>query len=250
MAIVIIRSRDGRCEITHESLPGGVEYFDTDQFSAVKLDGSHCELRGDAPGGTSFQYADIPSPIRERLHHLGFYSAISDIARIIQRPMNAEPSAEPAGRRVASNHVASQTESSRARAKDNDPHMLAARKRCSLIPGIHRVGAMANPCAHCGPLRWGGEVARKSICCNAGMEQLRDIKDPPGPLLSLFNGARAYASDFQHIDRGCNALLSFASIGANIDAPTSTRGSYVYRIRGAMYRRFGPMEPEDGAAPR
>ena len=82
------------------------------------------------------------------------------------------------------------------------------------------------------------------------MEQLRDIKDETGPRLSPLNGARDYASDFQHIARDCNVLIALASVGANIDAPTSTMRSYVYRIRGAMYRIFGSMEPEDGDAPR
>ena len=119
-AIAIIRSRNGRCEITQEGLPGGVEYFDTDQFFVAQLDGSHYELMGDAPGWTSFQYSDIAVPIREILLAAGCYSAMAEIAHIIRRPQNANPEAEPAGRWIARKRAASQMETSRARAKDND----------------------------------------------------------------------------------------------------------------------------------
>ena len=81
------------------------------------------------------------------------------------------------------------------------------------------------------------------------MAQLRDIQDPQGPLLSRINGARDYAYDFQHIARDFNELRAYASVGANIDARTSTSRSCVYRIRGAKFRRFGSTGPEDGDAP-
>ena len=50
------------------------------------------------------------------------------------------------------------------------------------------------------------------------MAQLHYIQGPPEPLLSLLNGSREYASDFQKGARDLDALLSFASIGADIDA--------------------------------
>ena len=50
------------------------------------------------------------------------------------------------------------------------------------------------------------------------MMKLRDIQDPPEPILSLIKDAHEYASDFQNGARDLDALLSFASIGADIDA--------------------------------
>ena len=82
------------------------------------------------------------------------------------------------------------------------------------------------------------------------MVQIHDILGPPDPLMSLLNGSREYASGFQNSARDFDALLSFASIGEDIDAPNASSGSYVYRIRGAICHRFGPIGPEAGVAPR
>ena len=225
MVIVIRMSRDEWCGITQEIPPDGVEFFRPDQFFVVKIDGAHYESMEDAPGRTSFGRADNPAPIWGGLQEVGFYSAISDISRGIQRPRNATPDAEPARRRITRKRESTRMKAARAKTKDNNPLKRAARKKCSSIPGRHSVCEMGNPCDRFGALRWDGEVRRGTICRTAGMAQLRDIQDPPGPLLSLLNGAVDYASDFHHIERDCDALLSFASIGSNIDAPTVTRGS-------------------------
>ena len=101
-----------------------------------------------------------------------------------------------------------------------------------------------------GALRWDGELICAIVRCAAGMVHLRDIQCPPEPLLSPRKGTREYVSYPQNGARDVGDLPSLASIGADIDAGAVGRGCYVYRIRGAMYRRFGPIEPEEGAAPK
>ena len=218
-AIVISRSSNGRCEITHDSLPAGVGFFDPDQFFAAKLYGAHYELTGDASGRKSFRYVDIAAPTRERLEAAGFYSAIADISRSIQRPKHANPEAEPAGRRITRKSASSQMASSRAKAKDNDPPTHADRKKCSLIPGSHSVAEMANPREHCGAIRRAVAVTRQTICRNAGMAHLHDIQDPPAPSFrSLMAPAITHPISTIALAVPIRFSLSFASIGSYVDA--------------------------------
>ena len=96
------------------------------------------------------------------------------------------------------------------------------RRRAALVqrasnPGRHSVGMMAPPFENYGVHRWDGELEMTTIFCRAGMAQLHNIQDQPGPSRRFFIGAREYASDSQKGARGCDALISFASIGAEID---------------------------------
>lgn len=139
---------------------------------------------------------------------------------------------------------------SRANARDADHQNLPARAHRAPNPGSHCAGTMDNPCDRRAALRWGGGLTKTTIRCNAGMAKLPDSQDPPELLLALLKGARGYSSDFQNGARDLDAVLPFASIGADLDAGAVDRGGYAYRIRGAMCRRFGSTEPEGGAAPR
>ena len=66
-------------------------------------------------------------------------------------------------------------------------------------------------------------------------------------LLSPLREAHGYPADFHADVREYNDLTSFASVGADLDLETLRRpGSYVYRIRGAMYRRIGSVSANDG----
>ena len=159
-------------------------------------------------------------------------------------PQDESPEVETVGRLLIRLRGSVRRVASRAKSRDADHRRLSDRAH----PGRRFVGMMENTCDHCGALRWDGELARTTICCNAGMVKLRDIQDPPEPLLSLLRGTHEYASDFQNGARDLAALLSFASIGAAVDAGAVGRGSYLYRIRGSTYRRFGSIDPEDRAA--
>ena len=249
-AIVISIGAGGGYVITQEVVPNDVVFFEPDLYFVVRLAGAHYELMADESGKTAFQYAEIPHPIRACLRPAGFYSAIPDILRGFQLPQNVPPEVETVGSLPIRQQESARRAASRANARDTDPRRLSARVHREPNPERHFAGMMENPCDHCGALRWDGELTRTTMCCKAGMVKLPDIQDPPEPLLSLLKGTHEYASDFQKGARDLNALLSFASIGADVDAGAVGRGSYVYRIRGTMYHRFGSIEPEDGAAPR
>ena len=217
--IVIIRSAgEGGYVIARDVVPEDVVFLETDLYFVVRIAGSHYELLAEESGKTSPQYSEIPQPTRAIIRPVGFYSAVPDVLRGFQMPHNASPEVEIVGRLPTRHRESALRAASRAKARDADPCRLSDRAHRSPNPGRHSVGMMENACDHCGALRWDGELTRTTICCNAGMVKLGDMQGPPEPLLSLLKGAREYASDFQKGARDLDALLSFASIGADIDA--------------------------------
>ena len=207
----IVISRGGKCGyvITLEVPPADVKFVGPDRFFVVRLYGAHYELTAYASGMTSFRYLPIPPTIRDRLQPLGFSSCVPDILRGIQTPKNASPEVEAAGRLLNPPLGAARREASRAKASGEDHRSLWDRAQRAGNPGRHSVGMMAPPFDHCVTLRWGGELERATIFCMAGMVAARDIQGPTWPLLSLLNGSREYASDFQNGARDCDAILSF-----------------------------------------
>ena len=79
----------------------------------------------------------------------------------------------------------------------------------------------------CGALRWDGELIWAIVRCTAGMVHLRDIQDPPEPLPSPHKGTREYVSYSQNGAWYLGDVLSFASIGEDIDAGAVGWGRYV-----------------------
>ena len=76
--VIALRSQGGRgYAIEYDVIPDGVANFAPDAFVVSLYDTSNYELLADSGGKKSFQYAELPDPIRARLVGQGFYAAIS-----------------------------------------------------------------------------------------------------------------------------------------------------------------------------
>ena len=73
----------------------------------------------------------------------------------------------------------------------------------------------------------------------------------PDPLLSLISGAHGDSKEFHANIREYDALMSFASVGGDLDIEMIRRpGCYVYRIHGPIYHRIGSVAGNAGALPK
>ena len=252
--VVILRQIGGGLyDIQYDILPAGVANFAPDAFVVVRYDGSHYELLVDSDGKKSFQYDELPRPIKDRLVGKGFYSAIECVpkTRIIP-PLHQTPPAQNLNCPTPKKKEASRIASIRERATNENPLRLAARRRRDHPnPDAHDAGKMETPCRFCGALRWRGEIQRTALCCISGKVKVEEIREPPEPLLSLLLGTHEDSKDFHANIREYNSLMSFASIGAQLDLDMARRpGSYVYRIHGSVYHRIGPLAGAEGEVPK
>ena len=181
--VVVIRPNAGGIyEIQYDMLPEGVVNFAPDAFVVVRYNGSHYELLEGPGGRRTFQYEELPCPIRGRLRGIGFFAAIAsgprnmDASHLIAPP----PPVQNAPIHPPSN--ANRAAKRRLNAKMENPARMAARRPESELPEVHSVGEMGIPCAYCGALRWPVEATRKSMCCSRGRVRLPDIPEAPEPL--------------------------------------------------------------------
>ncbi|EGG08363.1 uncharacterized protein MELLADRAFT_61965 [Melampsora larici-populina 98AG31] len=124
----------------------------------------------------------------------------------------------------------------------------------------HKLGPANIVCRFCGALRWPEErtkVEQKansqifSNCCKQG-----DVTLPlayfeeallPEPLMKLFTGSDEIAKEFQKNIATYNNMVSFASLGANIDnSVNGQKGTYCFRVNGQLSHNIPSLIPADG----
>jgi hypothetical protein len=88
------------------------------------------------------------------------------------------------------------------------------------------------------------------MCCNGGDVSF-PIVDAPPELLQLFLDASAQGSHFRQNIRSYNHVLSFTSIGVNVDETilATGRGIYTFRAQGSFYHIIGGFYPNQGTSP-
>jgi hypothetical protein len=111
----------------------------------------------------------------------------------------------------------------------------------------HTLGEMTTVCGKCGALHFLEERAASSSCTNPqftlcrtqGKVTLPPLAHPPEPFKWLFTRNEADAKDFRQRICSYNNVLTFTSVGANLDTSVAQPGNYTYRLRGELYHRMG-----------
>ena len=249
--VVLTKQPVGRYQITYDVLPDGVGSFDPIGFVVARYDGSHYELKEGSGGRRLFRYNDPPGPIRDRIRGIGFFASIASVPRNMDHIQQIAPNFPDPQARIHPTPEANRDALRRRNANQANTAIIAARRPGSALPDVHSVGAMDIPCKHCDALRWNGEATRKYTCCSSGRVKRPDILQAHGPLKSLLGWTDAVSDDAPRNVRIYNSLLSSASVGSHCDIPTMNRpGSFVYRIRGSIYRTIGTVENKEGAEPK
>ena len=134
--------------------------------------------------------------------------------------------------------------------QENRHRMLHQGSSSAPLPSRHALDLCTTECQGCSALHFRGETSAKgffSSCCDKGKVSLPPLDPTPNVLTELFNAHET----FMPFIRAYNSVLSFASIGANVDERLIERtgGIYTYRIHGSMYHRLGSLLPETGQQP-
>ncbi|GBN12749.1 hypothetical protein AVEN_246718-1 [Araneus ventricosus] len=96
---------------------------------------------------------------------------------------------------------------------------------------------MSEVCGFCGALYWKNEVnssKKYTKCCHDGEVHLPNLTEAPDLFKELLCSNSQEAKNYRQHIREYNALLAFASMGAEIKAPPGT-GPYCFRIHGQIY---------------
>ena len=118
------------------------------------------------------------------------------------------------------------------------------------LPPRHTLDTCTNVCEGCSALHFRKETSQNgffSSCCGKGKVSLPPLDPTPDVLKELFDTGER----FMPFIRAYNSVLSFASIGANVDESLIERigGVYTYRIHGSMYHQMGSLLPEPEKQP-
>src|SRR5436190_5983142 len=112
-------------------------------------------------------------------------------------------------------------------------------------------------CSECKAMYWLNERRHSSsksnpkfhTCCQGGAVKLEPIRDPPAELQELYTSTDPRAEQFRTNIRHYNGAFAFTS--ANYNADTRVTGyTPSFQIHGELYHLHGPLEPDDGVAPK
>jgi len=116
-----------------------------------------------------------------------------------------------------------------------------------IVNSRHRIG-LPLACPHCNARVWIQErikssskaKPRWSLCCSDGQVKIPELRPEPHILRLLTSNAR-----FRQDIRKYNSVLSFTSIGVNLDQrlANQTQGVYTFRIQGAVVHKIGSLLP-------
>lgn len=128
-----------------------------------------------------------------------------------------------------------------------------------LCPEYDSLGPPTEVCEYCNAIFWKEERVNKnhvkdaplfSMCCNKGLISLPPSNSTPSYLLTLHND-KVMGPRFRRSIRIYNSMLSFTSMGGNIDYSINrSRGPYIFRLNGVTYHRFGSLIPNEGEDPK
>ena len=118
---------------------------------------------------------------------------------------------------------------------------------------------MDNECTHCHARLWNQERVSSSslsrprfnICCQQGTVQLPELSPAPTEIVQRLYGSDSNSAHFRSNIRAYNNVLSFTSLGANIDhTVANARGrAYNFRIHRSMYHSIGSLLPNENKTP-
>ena len=106
------------------------------------------------------------------------------------------------------------------------------------------IGSRTHPCAHCGALKWPGEVP--SMCCQGGKVRLPQFPDVPDELKNLILGHDENSAHFLQNIRSYNSAFQMTSFGCNRIQEHGFMPTF--KIRGQVYHALGSVNPEEGMA--
>ncbi|GBL81581.1 hypothetical protein AVEN_93383-1 [Araneus ventricosus] len=107
----------------------------------------------------------------------------------------------------------------------------------------HDCGMMTEICNFCQALYWRSELNssnKYTKCCHDGKVRLPNLAETPDLLKELLNNNSLEARNYQQHIREYNAVLAFASMGAEVKSPPGN-GPYCFRIHGQIYHRIAPL---------
>lgn len=86
-----------------------------------------------------------------------------------------------------------------------------------------------------------------SVCCQQGRVKLPPEPHPPESLKTLLSSSL----HFQQNIRTYNSILTFTSIGAQIDSKVMHKsGPFTFRIHGQNSHKIGSLVPQSGKPPK
>ncbi|KAG2204923.1 hypothetical protein INT45_006334 [Circinella minor] len=139
------------------------------------------------------------------------------------------------------------------------PAHNVARVSSNTIPQRHFLGSMDIECTDCHAQLWVQERVyssslrrpRFNLCCQQGSVQLPELSPAPTEIIQRLHDTDPNSVHFRSNIRAYNNVLSFTSLGANIDhTVANARGSaYNFRIQGSMYHSIGSLLPNENEAP-
>lgn len=106
-------------------------------------------------------------------------------------------------------------------------------------------------CRFCKAKYWTAELNSRKIyskCCHNGKVSLPHLQEAPVLLKNLLSQNNPEAINYRKHIREYNAALAFASMGANIKAP-SGNGPYCFRIHGQIYHMVSPLYANTNTEP-
>lgn len=123
----------------------------------------------------------------------------------------------------------------------------------------HSFGPMNVECPHCQALHWPAERLKHSsarhpqfgFCCNSGQVQIPLPKEPPSEYKEILDDTGVFGRIFRDKIRMFNAVLSFTSLGVQVDESINRRGHgpYVFKIHGELCHLVGSLLPIEGRQP-
>jgi len=154
-------------------------------------------------------------------------------------------------------------------------YLIARRKTFSedLIKGPKIVEDLSDPhfrrfkiekrdqiCQFCNALMWFEERVKStskknnllfSMCCNSGRVRLPELCPIDPIICEYLTGYDFKSAEFRTSIRMYNSLLSFTSMDAQVDKTLiqNNRGTFTYRINGAIHHKIGDVLPADKENP-
>lgn len=113
-------------------------------------------------------------------------------------------------------------------------HLRAATET---VPVLHDLGLMNKSCQFCNAMHFEKEKKRDSLfteCCGRGQIVLPELSEYPDLLQQLLKKRHQLSGNFMRHIRMFNSVMSFASIGVQIDYLLG-RGRQCFRVQGQIY---------------
>ena len=108
--------------------------------------------------------------------------------------------------------------------------------------GRHELSEMCEVCDHCGASYYKEEGL--TFCCSKGNVVLPSFPAMPQEMFDLWENS----AEFRKNIRKYNQVMSFCSLGANVDRSLANdkMGVYTFRVNGQIHHQIGSAQPSEG----